>query len=326
MDPYQLRFRQWNTPKGVSASVLLNGPSPPGVYILGFADGAEYVGKTVNFPTRFSAHRRRWPDITTVRFAAVLAEDLDDAERSLVQQRVDAGFALRNKTLLSQPTGSSPLDLVVDQEVQAAWLSTDEDADDIHMGDQRLQLARRRLASRERLEALKSHPLFDAVRTSIAAYIEQVIPWPEQTEGRQWTLTALPSTARRRDNRRLATLSIQNVEMLYLGEARDRNDRWASYTCLNTAPLSRTPRLLWGRSQVHGSYRSAGRVQSFDLTGCHVLPNLLADYPEVRHAARRLALGQLRKGQAMFSRLHNDAFADEVFAEIADRSAALSSQ
>ena len=130
-------------------------------------------------------------------------------------------------------------------------------------------------------------------------------------------MTALPSTARRRDNRRLATLSIQNVEMVFLGEFREDDGEWVGYTRLNTAPLAAIPAELTGLSEAHDHYRSVGRVQSFDLDGCAVLGQLLEGFPEVRHAARRLALGQLRKGRAMFAQAHNDTFADEVFAELA---------
>ena len=313
-----LRFRYWDTPGGVAPSALFHDELRAGVYVLGFVDGEEYVGQTVNFPSRFAAHRRRWPDIRTVRFAPVTVEGLDAAERSLIQQRVDSGKVLRNLTLLSQPTGASALDLVVDRQVQAAWLSADADSDDIDLDPHRLHLAERRLASRQRVDQLRGHPLFPLVRTSLAAYVQQVIPWPEETEGKQWILTALPTTARSRDNRRLATLSIQNVEMVFFGERRDRHGEWVGYTRLNTAPLPWTPRRLRRLCEVHDHYRSAGRVQSFDIDGCDGVSELLG-FPEVRHAARRLALGQLRKGRGMFARAHNDTFADEVFAEIARR-------
>lgn len=48
------------------------------------------------------------------------------------------------------------------------------------------------------------------------------------------------------------------------------------------------------------------------LTGWHDLDDVLSD-PDVLLAARELALGQLRKGRAMFSRFHSQALADEVF-------------
>ncbi|WP_423300390.1 hypothetical protein [Micrococcus yunnanensis] len=53
-----------------------------------------------------------------------------------------------------------------------------------------------------------------------------MIPLPTETQGRGWVLSAWPSTNRTRNHRRFATLSIQNVEMLYLYEDRTRDGEW----------------------------------------------------------------------------------------------------
>ena len=311
-----LRFRHWDTPPGFTSSALFQEHLPCGIYILVFADGEEYVGQTVNFPTRFSTHRRRWPDITAVRFAEVLHADLDASERTVIGQRTSAGVYLRNLTLLAQPLGSSALDLLVDREVQAAWLRANADDEPIGIDEPRTLIAERRIRSRARLDELRKHPQFDDVLESVATYVASVIPWPHETEGLQWTLTALPSTAGSRDNRRLATLSIQNVEVLVLAEGRRPQGEWEPYTFMNTVVMPDVPsELAHLVSEVHG-YRSAGAVHQFNVAGCDVLGALL-DHPEVRLAARSLAIGQLRKGHSVLSRHHNDAFSDEVFARIA---------
>lgn len=308
-------FRRWATPVGVSPSALFTEELTSGIYVLEFADAEEYVGKSVNFPTRFASHRRRWDDIVAVRFAAVLPAQLDDAERAVIGQRVKDGVRLRNLTLLSQPLGSSAFDLVVDREIQSAWLSATVDDDDVVIDEHRASLAQRRILSRSRLDLLRQHPLFNDVLESVAVYVALVIPWPDLTEGRLWTLTALPNTARRLDNRRLATLSIQNVEMLFLGEARGDDGQWESYTVLNTAVATDLPDSIAQLPRVHDGYRSTGAVHQFDLVGSNVTWDML-EVPEVRRAARSLALGQLRKGRGAFTRHHNDAFTDEVFVKI----------
>jgi len=311
-----LRFREWTTPTGFASSALFQERLSCGIYILLFADGEEYVGQTVHFPTRFSTHRRRWTDIRAVRFAAVLFEDLYEAERAVIRHRTSAGVRLRNLTLLSQPLGSSPFDLIVDREVQAAWLEVEATNEGpVDLDEQRVLIAQRRIRTRTRLDELRAHTRFQDVLESVAGYIAFVIPWPHQTEGMQWTLTALPSTALARDNRRLATLSIHNVEVLVLGESRDADGQWHPYTFMNTGLMSRVPSEIAHLVSKVDGYRSAGRVHRIEVAGCDAVLDLLS-IPRVRLAARSLALGQLRKGQSVFSRFHNDAFADEVFAKL----------
>lgn len=42
-----------------------------GLYALEFADGQRYIGQTVDIVGRLSAHRRTWPDISSVEFSRV---------------------------------------------------------------------------------------------------------------------------------------------------------------------------------------------------------------------------------------------------------------
>lgn len=312
-DAASLRFRRWKTPAGVRPSAIFLEPQMCGIYILEFANGERYVGKTVHLPTRFGDHRRTWDDIVAVNFAAVLPEHLDQAERAWIAAQVTK-FTLRNLTLLSQPLGSSPFDLVVDREKQADWLTATPESVEVEVNDQRVALAQRRIRSRAQFEKLRAHPRYEQVLASVATYVALVIPWPEQTEGRSWTLTALPATSKRPDHRRPVTLSIHTVEMLYLGEWRE-NDEWLPYSVLNTAMMQSVPAELAGLTKATEGYRSAGRLQRFDLDGHDVLGDVLS-HPSVLRAARSLALGQLRKGRGVLSRFHNDAFTDEVFAQL----------
>ena len=302
-----------DTPAGVNPSAIFLDPLTCGVYVLEFADGEQYVGQTVHFSSRFGDHRRRWDDIVAVAFAPVLPESLNAAERGWIAAKKAAGIKLRNLNLVSQPLGSSPFDMVVDREKQADWLTATPELVELWFSDERVALAQRRIRSRSLFEKLRTHPHYDQVLASVAGYVALVIPWPERTEGRSWTLTAMPTTSRSPDHRRLVTLSIHNVEMLYLGEWRDDADEWLPYTVLNTAVMDSVPPRLIEVAEPTDNYRSSGRLHRLDLDGHDVLGELLAD-PVVLHATRSVALGQLRKGRAAFSRFHNEAFADQVFA------------
>lgn len=58
------------------------------------------------------------------------------AEYGEIQRRRKAGILLRNKTLLAQPLGDSPLDALIDQQVQAKWLDVEAtDEGEVEIGD-----------------------------------------------------------------------------------------------------------------------------------------------------------------------------------------------
>lgn len=315
-----LRFRRWAAPPGVAPGVIFGEVLGSGIYVLEFADGSEYVGQSLQPNSRVATHRRHFADeIVAIRFTPVPPEELNRVEQDLITDLRDADVLLRNRTLLSQPRGASALDLIVDQEEQLAWMDADPARAEIHIAPERVQLARERISSEPaRLPTpLREHPhALDAVE-SIAEYVRQVIPLPAETEGRGWVLSAWPSTNRTRDHRRFSTLSIQNVELLFLFEDRDEGGAWHQTMVLNVAPtLQLTPELEPYFEE--GAYRTAGPVQHASLSGWHDLGFLL-EHPAVLLAARELALGQLRKGRAMFSRFHSEALADEVFTVLGDQ-------
>lgn len=88
-----------------------------------------------------------------------------------------------------------------------------------------------------------------------------MIPDPDEVEQQLWTVTAMPGTARTKENRRLATLSIQNVEMLYLGDYKRRDGSWGTCTVLNIADGTPLP-LSIPRRSITRTYRTAGRVRT----------------------------------------------------------------
>lgn len=309
-------FRRWDMPAGLAPSVLFGSDPGPGIYVLEFADGSEYVGQSLHPISRLASHRRWWDDIVAVRFTPVAREDLDRAEQEIITGRRNDGVLLRNRTLMSQPLGESALDSIVSQEEQAAWIFADFADADVVVAPARIELAQARvLADPDRLPTpMRTHPHLGEALNSLATYVYNVIPFPHETEGRGWVLSAWPSTSRTRTHRRLCTLSNQNVELLFLFEDRSETGKWAQVMVLNVAPtLPDTHELA--QLFDDNAYRTAGPVKSAYLSGWHDIEDVLSN-PDVLLAARELALGQLRKGRAMFSRFHSQALADEVFARI----------
>lgn len=210
-----LNFTRWPFISDLHPSSVLDLQDACGVYVLEFDDGTQYVGQALNFPSRLGTHRRTYRDIEHVQFTPVPREALDETEFAVIQDRQTRGIPLRNKTMVSSFSGPAPLDLVIDEQVQAEWLQADHESDDIVIG-RRGELAARRARSLERFQALQDHEHWEDVLESLAHYVGWVIPHAHQTERRTWTVTALPSTNRFKDARRLSTLSINNVEVLIL--------------------------------------------------------------------------------------------------------------
>lgn len=319
MNSTSLAFRRWETLPGVAPHVLFGETLGPGIYVLEFADGAEYVGQSLHPNSRFATHRRRFDDIVAVRFTPTRAAEMDRTEQALITARRDAGVELRNKTLLAQPFGASAsLDSIIDQQEQAEWIDADPERARITIAPERIQLARERIAADpDRLpEPLREHPHARDAIESIATYVYEVIPSPAETESRGWVLSAWPSTNRSKNHRRFSTLSIQNVELFYLYEDLDDDGEWHQTMVLNVARTLRMSDEIEPYFEEN-SYRTTGPVWTAALSGWHDIGFLLSD-PAVLLAARELALSQLRKGRAMFSRFHSETLADEVFKSIGD--------
>ncbi|MDD0856648.1 hypothetical protein NHF46_00310 [Arthrobacter alpinus] len=92
---------------------------------MSFANGERYVGQSFDVVNRFSAHRRRWDDITHIAFRAFVAEDLNFREREILAAIEVRGHRVRNLDLAGRPGGDSLLDVVMEEQAQAEWLVSD---------------------------------------------------------------------------------------------------------------------------------------------------------------------------------------------------------
>ncbi|WP_146073271.1 GIY-YIG nuclease family protein [Arthrobacter sp. N199823] len=121
-----LRFQNWPV-SGVHSLAFRFEPenSRTGIYILSFANGERYVGQSFDVVNRFSAHRRRWDDITHIAFRAFVAEDLNFREREILAAIEVRGHRVRNLDLAGRPGGDSLLDVVMEEQAQAEWLVSD---------------------------------------------------------------------------------------------------------------------------------------------------------------------------------------------------------
>lgn len=231
-----LTFRHYEVPLGVSLSAVLPETSPRcGIYVLHFENGYRYVGQALDVLSRFGSHRRRWPrQLIGLDFAPAAPGNLDDLERRTIQELEKGSTRLYNSALVGLPMGENPLDVVIDRVEQERWLDGATDADDYDFAD-RIAAAARRSSSSSKLDELRSRADYQDLRFALLLYLVTVVPWPHETERRFWSMTSMPSTNRSRTQRRLATISVNNVEALVVAEVLD-GDEWLAGGFLNVSP------------------------------------------------------------------------------------------
>lgn len=208
---------------------------------------------------RFADHSRHHPDIVAIQFHAVPVARLDEAERQMIQNQRDAGHHLRNIDVVSRTWGDSVLDAVIDQEeVQASWANGEPQT---HPDDLRMLMAKRRRSTATKYRKLKEVPSCEDVFADVCIYLDRVIPWPPTTDGRFWTVSAMPATNRTRDEQRLVTINCGKVEAFVVIEDRSTHEAWRflnlEHGILKKHDLPPDPRECFSSTD---GYRSAGRL------------------------------------------------------------------
>jgi hypothetical protein len=185
-----------------------------GIYVLGFDDGEQYVGQSVDVVSRFASHRRRWADIATLDWHSCNQAALNEREQGVIAGRLAADSKLRNIKYAQGPLGASPLDSTVAPDEQLAWING---KDPFEGRDAARQIDEaQRLKKQPSFEKLQKDPFFLYTVLAVNWFVGLTIPKPTATERRFWVLTAMPATNRSKGHYRLATLSINKVEVFWL--------------------------------------------------------------------------------------------------------------
>ncbi|MDD0857359.1 GIY-YIG nuclease family protein [Arthrobacter alpinus] len=318
-----LIFHRYSMEDGVPVSMLFTMAGRTdvcGIYILEFKDGAQYVGQTINIVRRFGDHQHTHGDIIAFGFAICERQMLDIYERAVIKLQ-QQGNDLRNRLLTDLPGGRSDLEIEV-SETATVKLPWDRDARSTILNEPKKSMV-------GRFWQLTNRPDYSNIRTQIGRYIHETIPSPSQTAGLLWTLTALPSTNRAKDRRRLLTLNVCNIEALYVTEYDLQSGGAELEWSLNAWPsgLKRELQSLnrWGRREKvvvePASYKSSGPVERIASIGSDTFSRVL-DQNTVIEAAYRLNVTMMRRSKSVFAKFHNQPFAADIFNEINGRMSA----
>ncbi|MGV9414412.1 hypothetical protein ACWDOP_31300 [Nocardia sp. NPDC003693] len=175
-----------------------------------------------------------------------------------------------------------------------------------------------------RFAELERHDAYPAIRSLVAAYIGDTIINPATTQPEFWNVTALPATARAKDQRRLLTLNVGGLETLYVTEFREAAGIAIELTVNLDVPAGWTDEQLHLESEgvwtSRPDYRSA-RVWSWRIDLATLLDDdvdfqtLLAgnDFEDL---AASLNAGLMSRGQSPYARNNNPALVRDLLMEL----------
>ncbi len=271
-----------------------------GIYVLGFANGERYVGRSKDVVKRFLQHRAVHTDITSFTYLRVRREDQAGQERACVAALEAGGVLLRNRALMSAVRGASEFDGMVPVDGQSAWLETgvlperDVPPEDTFYADLRRRYAPRFAAFLERDDAR-------SVLGPLGRYLRSCIPYPEDTAASFWSLSCLPVS------NVLSRVNINMQEVLTLAEV-DAQVLFRAH--LARSPFEEDSSPSWRQDlldrglYLDNHYWVPGGADQFRIEAPIEALDLLLQDPIAVRAMRLLNLRLMRKGQCFWSRYH----------------------
>ncbi len=284
-----------------------------GVYLLTFADGDRYLGRTNDIVTRVGGHSRCYEDITGVEFLPTPSGDLDATFRAC-EARLGAlnrnhfGEDFDKKRTRRSNTRADPFS------ERIRWMEENLAEGDVSRPP---ELPDQRERTRPNFDRLGAHADFDPLCRLIALFLERVVPAPAATERRNWVITSMPSTARTRVWHRLICLSVNNVEALTIGEQFE-GARWTVAGFLSAAATTRATRSLLPEGAVRKGgyiapayYQTVGKVSQIGFDSLAALKPLL-DSDRVLDLVSELVMRLMWRGTGLYGRFHDYNLADIV--------------
>ena len=174
-------------------------PVKAGLYVLGFANGEYYVGRSIHLRSRVMTHAVKHADIVWVCFSyirrsASLKDALQEAEANAISamhtRLHPQGISTRAVDRVPWTPKPTPLNTLITAEEQLAWLG--DPATELEDGPRPPRHDDAPLIA-ERFEHLASLPEWPAVHGFLSEYARRVIPRPRATEVRYWMTSCFPN-------------------------------------------------------------------------------------------------------------------------------------
>ena len=300
-----------------------NGAIKRGVYRLVFSNGERYVGQADDVVKRFASHHRKYRDIERIEYFPSSHGSLNDIEQLLVTLS-EKEYPLRNIMLTNKPAGRGDYSITL-EEGRSIDLPWDR--------DRRTRAAGLSGSSSiEKFQRLTSTPIhtYDILRAVLGWYVAETISAPELSVKQLWISSCLPSTNRRPDFYRTASISCGNIETLVCMVERLEDGDWAAPAFINTSPIENAESLEGNgnefRTQVSSYREKSVLTWHFDLDTLFAISQGTYEFPHTAlllDAAYDLNVRMMRRGSTMYSRFHSSELGDEVLRTARGRTPAM---
>jgi hypothetical protein len=306
-----------------SVSDLFKSGQEPGLYVLAFADGAFYAGKTKDIKQRFCSHARDHGDIDFLALKSLPVHLHDAEEKPLIQMLKGQGIRMRNIQFISNPDTPREIDVLISPELQGKWLESGLGPDQEHRqvnDEQRYRYARKH-------QKLTGEPIYPDLCKFLATYARTGLIAPKMTEMCYWCMTVWPSPSAyvgNRTNCEYARLNIGGCEVMTIGkdwvyEGNHPGPFFVFHVALSTFNELTQSMQKYFKEQHPGvlilkhRYETMGEDQiSIAAFGFDMAHKLINDAC-VQKAIRLGNLGLMRKRACLYSQNHCYDIADCIF-------------
>lgn len=277
----------------------------PGIYVLHFSDGTQYVGRTDDAAKRTVAHMRAWDQpIVSIDFAEVPHMRTELHEVVTILERQAAGVKLmnelHNKTVPMRPDGIPVRDPEKVEGIRWALLASEEEV------AKRPPRARKPTGSPS--PRVLSAPAGAEVLRVLASYVGQVLRCPADTE---WTYWRLWTPARRPSggDQPLARLTVRKHDLLHVRQ--DANGLVYVITMLH-----RSSELDPDYRAERGLLRQPTKEVKFTALDSESFCRAIFQDPDYLAGARALAHETMTEGPTKSNATHDWALADAIFSAL----------
>jgi hypothetical protein len=284
-----------------------------GIYILHFANGEFYAGKTKDVCKRYLQHIKNYDDIVSISFKCVPFEKLDVEEEWIIKNLEKEDFHLRNVIHASFTYAPSPFDDIMALPNQERWRVDLEFNDFTGI---RIENPDFRMKYRKRYETFSNLVYSDQIILFLKEYVKRAIPAPIKSEAYYWSSSCLPGNSASLRVR----INIYQPEVLAIRVVED--EIWFQWQVAKS-PLKKTWRKHWitlkllsyNGSEFDGNgyiYPSGGQDQiRLVVPGIENALNLLRD-KDFLCAIRLFNLRLMQKGTNTHFRSHCFDLADQI--------------
>ena len=282
-----------------------------GIYVLNFADGEVYAGKSVDVTRRYHQHRKTHSDLARLRFLRVPRQAVDETEREVIWALEEARARMRNIQFMSEPDIESDFDVeVMTDEAQRRFL------DDVNFNDtsgERTQSPELRARYSRRYKEFLGLPGAGRTVEFLRRYTGACLPARLKSEMTFWSLSCWPGR-----KGALARVNINWQEVLCIFAVEEDKSLQASFF-VALSPLQKAfGESLDGVGEAFpdswaddAGYEPGGQDQVHLVAPIETALRFL-EREEFLHAARLFNLRLMRKGPCVYARHHCFDLADEV--------------